>query len=275
MTYRIAATLQLLFFFFIAVFIFRPSDYQPEGSTDSPWPEYFHMPVLMLMLITVLNDGALIAIGYDNVVPSDTPAVWNLRVLFTIGSVLAAVACVSSLILLQILLNSGNEGSLFHMFGFSGLNMGQITASIYLKVSVSDFLTLFSARTGDQWFWSSAPARPVEIAAAIALSLSTIIACVWPMSYPDQVETEGLLLEPPRSLAVVIWLYCIVWWFVQDAAKVFVYDYLKSRNVFDINNTGVVVLPASTTHYIQSLDEEAARLLGNNSNSDKNDAGQA
>jgi hypothetical protein len=27
------------------------------------WPEYFHMPVLMLMLITALNDGTLIAIG--------------------------------------------------------------------------------------------------------------------------------------------------------------------------------------------------------------------
>ena len=28
------------------------------------------MPVLMLMLITLLNDGTLIAIGYDNVIPS-------------------------------------------------------------------------------------------------------------------------------------------------------------------------------------------------------------
>jgi H+-transporting ATPase len=29
------------------------------------WPRFFHMPVLMLMLITLLNDGTLISIGYD------------------------------------------------------------------------------------------------------------------------------------------------------------------------------------------------------------------
>ena len=38
-------------------------------DTDYPWPGFFHMPVLMLMLITLLNDGTLIAIGYDNVNP--------------------------------------------------------------------------------------------------------------------------------------------------------------------------------------------------------------
>ena len=64
-TYRIAATLQLLFFFFIAVFAFKPSDYQPDPNPDEvSWPTFFHMPVLMLMLITLLNDGTLIAIGY-------------------------------------------------------------------------------------------------------------------------------------------------------------------------------------------------------------------
>jgi H+-transporting ATPase len=85
-TYRIAATLQLLFFFFIAIFAFKPSDFEPEDQDDHVWPSFFHMPVIMLMMITLLNDGTLIAIGYDNVVPQDTPAVWNLRVLFTIGT---------------------------------------------------------------------------------------------------------------------------------------------------------------------------------------------
>ena len=28
---------------------------------------------MMLMLITLLNDGTLISIGYDNVVPNQTP----------------------------------------------------------------------------------------------------------------------------------------------------------------------------------------------------------
>ena len=57
-TYRISATLQLLIFFFIAVFAFKPIDYQPAVDPDSAdWPTFFHMPVIMLMLITLLNDG--------------------------------------------------------------------------------------------------------------------------------------------------------------------------------------------------------------------------
>ena len=56
-TYRIAATLQLLFFFFIAIFAYRPVDYEPEDQDDHYWPNFFHMPVIMLMLITLLNDG--------------------------------------------------------------------------------------------------------------------------------------------------------------------------------------------------------------------------
>ena len=78
--YRVAATLQLLFFFFVAVFAFPPNQYQPAGRGAGPvsevaseqpsqicnegiWPNYFKLPVIMLMLITVLNDGTLISIG--------------------------------------------------------------------------------------------------------------------------------------------------------------------------------------------------------------------
>ena len=38
----------------------------------------------MLMLITLLNDGTLISIGYDNVVPNPRPDKWNLRVSISI-----------------------------------------------------------------------------------------------------------------------------------------------------------------------------------------------
>lgn len=109
------------------------------------------MPVIMLMLITLLNDGTLIAIGYDNVEPPDTPTVWNLRVLFLVGIMLAGVACVSSLLLLKLSLESWQEGSFYQVIGLGGISYGQITTSIFLKVAVSDFLSLFSARAGEKW----------------------------------------------------------------------------------------------------------------------------
>ena len=148
-SYRIAATLQLLVFFFLAVIFFSPESYykangfamdenasgseyiniprqskfcpsgflrednrfaqiglnydelqaaetgcsniilpicsEEETGACEAWPAFFQMPVLMLMLITLLNDGALISIGYDVVAPSAHPEHWNLGRLFLVS----------------------------------------------------------------------------------------------------------------------------------------------------------------------------------------------
>ena len=263
LTYRIAATLQLLVFFFIAVFAFKPNEYMPHGWETNPdfydkheWPSFFKMPVLMLMLITLLNDGTLIAIGYDNAKARDNPEKWNLPVLYLVSSVLAAVSCLSSLVLLYLSLSSWEHGNVYQAFGIDGLAYGQITASIYLKVSISDFLTLFSARTGPDWFWTTAPAPILLGAGCLALTASTIIACVWPSSNPDNVPTLGLGRREPYPLAVYIWLYCIAWWFVQDACKVGTYYLLKKYNIFGYNDTGKLVMPESALKYIADNKEK-------------------
>jgi H+-transporting ATPase len=253
--YRIAATLQLLLFFFIAVFAFNPRDYMPPKDTkDFPdtfdWPIFFHVPVLLLMLITLLNDGTLIAIGYDRVVPLKTPEKWNKRVLFSVAGVLSIVALASSLLLLWMLLSSWQANSWLQHFGIGGLSFGEITTAIYLKVSISDFLTLFSSRTGGDWFWSTRPAPILLVAGFVALSSSTLVALFYPSSTVDGIFTLGLANRQP-ILALAIWGYCLVWWLVQDAAKVLLYQFLMAFNIFGINDTGIVVLPDSTRKYIE------------------------
>ena len=162
----------------------------------------------------------MIAIGYDRVSPEKVPEKWNLPVVFTIGSVLAAVACASSILLLWLALDSWKEGSVFQYMGLGGLSYGQVTTTVYLKVSVSDFLTLFSSRGGADWFWSTRPANILLMAATAALSCSTILACVWPSSYPDGIYALGLVRRKPYALFVYIWLYCIFWWVVQVSCTV-------------------------------------------------------
>eukprot|EP00475_Leptophrys_vorax_P025001 TRINITY_DN3479_c0_g3_i1.p1 TRINITY_DN3479_c0_g3~~TRINITY_DN3479_c0_g3_i1.p1 ORF type:complete len:960 (+),score=272.83 TRINITY_DN3479_c0_g3_i1:233-2881(+) len=238
--YRISATLQLLFFFFIATFAFHPSHYS-SGPKDA-FPDFFHMPVLMLMLITCLNDGTLIAIGYDHVTPAKTPMVWNLKAVFTIAAVLAGVACVSSLFLLWCLLDSWNPNGVFQAIGLPGISYGQVTTSIYLKVALSDFLTLFSSRTGGDWFWSARPANLLVGAFAVAISSSLAVSLAWPNAHPDKIETIGLAREQPYYLFAVIILYCLVWWLIQDAAKVFTSKLMHKYNTFGVNETGQVNL---------------------------------
>jgi H+-transporting ATPase len=254
--YRIAATLQLLFFFFIAVLVFHPSDYRqsPDEELENgiDWPEFFHMPVLMLMLITLLNDGTLITIAYDRAEASPTPNKWNLKVLFTISSVLGSVSCFSSLILLYFLLDSWDENGLMRSLGMKGVQYGQIITAIYLKVSVSDFLTLFSARTGPKFFWKVAPAPILLAGGSFALTLSSILAIFWPISELDGIQVEGL--QSNMGLFAFVWLFSLVFWGFQDVLKVLAYKWMHKTNFYNINGTGVMVLPESALKVIEEFD---------------------
>jgi hypothetical protein len=84
-----------------------------ERHVCQAWPAFFQLPVLMLMLITLLNDGALISVGYDHVVASPIPEQWNIIRLFIVATVMGAVAMGSSLLLLAAALDSNNPNGIF------------------------------------------------------------------------------------------------------------------------------------------------------------------
>jgi H+-transporting ATPase len=102
-------------------------------------------------------------------------------------------------------------------------------------VSISDFLTLFSCRTLDGPFWSSFPSPILLGAGCFALTLSTTIAVVFPMTHLDQIPVEGLGRAPPYLLALYVWIYCIVFWFIQDAVKVLAVRTMTKYNILGEN----------------------------------------
>jgi len=236
LTYRIAATLQLLTFFFIAVFAFKPQSYTFEGTPASDVPIFFSLPVIFLMIITVINDGTLISIGYDHAVPSKFPERWNLPVLFIVAIAIGSVACGSSLLLLHWCLDSSNPTGMFAMLGIDSLDYGHITCVMFLKVAVSDILSLFSSRTAHQFFFQKMPHKVLVICTSIALMASTTLALTWPCTTLDDVPVCGLAYHPYSLIALWVWLYCIVVFFIQDSFKVFVWRIILSFNLFNIKN---------------------------------------
>ncbi len=235
------------------------------------WEEasFFKIPVLLLMLITLLNDGTLISVGYDNAIPSQRPDKWNLKVVWLVSVVLGIIACGSNLLALWLALDSINEKGIMRRMGIPALPYAkvrarasqparqpchllrllpppwlalaphprpmhppptttttppphhhlQVTMLMYLKVSITDFLTLFSSRTVGP-FYSSRPGNLLLGGATLALTLSTILACAWPIGTLDGSYVEGLALGDYRLMPLWVWIFSIVCWFIQDAIKV-------------------------------------------------------
>jgi len=185
------------------------------------------------MLITLLNDGTLISIGYDRVKASPYPEKWDLPVLFVVSIVLGTVSCGSSLLLLWGCLDSWNPHGWFAAFGIGGVSYRHVTTLIYLKVSISDFLTLFSARCIGP-FWEIGPSPVLLGAGAFSLALSTTLAIAWPAATLDSIYLEGLGRHANQLLFLWVWLYCILCWLVQDFCKVICFKILYKYNIWGI-----------------------------------------
>ena len=88
----------------------------------------------------------------------------------------------------------------------------------YLKISISDFLTLFSARTRRP-FWERGLGKALGIAACFALGTSTIFALFW----GDFIIVKSdpmASLRHSKGAILATWMYCVLWWIAQDCVKV-------------------------------------------------------
>jgi hypothetical protein len=54
-------------------------------------------------------------------------------------------------------------------------------------------------------------------------------------SAPDGVPTIGMALHPPKILSLYVWIYCLIFFLIQDAAKVGTFKLLRKYNTFGIN----------------------------------------
>ncbi len=144
--YRISCTIQLLFFFFFALVAMEPNSANfygtqypfndPSSLTDDQLPYgysrsdlenawnggpsswtgcqidhnvAFTLPVLSLVVITILNDGTIITIAYDKVIPDNRPQSWDMVEVTIVSFLLAIVACLSSLTLLVLCMQSRGD----------------------------------------------------------------------------------------------------------------------------------------------------------------------
>ncbi|CAM9425488.1 unnamed protein product, partial [Ectocarpus sp. 12 AP-2014] len=123
---------------------------------------------------------------------------------------------------------SENDESVFAKSNMPVLSYSEVVTMMYLKISLSDFLSLFVARSPTWFFFAKAPGKPLIAAFVFAVGLSTILAVTWPLG-------DGASKIDAR-MAAVVWVYCLVWFLVQDAAKIATIRMMERSNQFDMGH---------------------------------------
>jgi H+-transporting ATPase len=184
--YRIAETLRVLFFMTLAILVFN----------------FYPVTAVMIVMIAVLNDGAILSIAYDNVHYKDKPEAWNMRLVLGISTVLGVIGVVAAFGLFYL----GER--VFH------LDHAHVQTLMYLKLSVAGHLTIFLTRTRGP-FWSIRPARVLWIAVLGTQMLATLIA------------VYGLFMTPLGwGWAGFVWVYALAWFLLNDRVKLLAYKIL-------------------------------------------------
>jgi H+-transporting ATPase len=184
--YRIAETLRVLLFMTLSILIFN----------------FYPLTAVMIVMLALLNDGAILSIAYDNVRYKDQPEAWNMRVVLGISTVLGIFGVVAAFGLFYL----GER--VFH------LDRDRIQTLMYLKLSVAGHLTIFLTRTRGP-FWSIRPAKILWIAVLGTQALATLIA------------VYGVFMHPLGwGWASFVWGYAIAWFLVNDRVKLLAYRIL-------------------------------------------------
>ena len=128
----------------------------------------FDLPVFVICLISILNDGTIMSIAYDAVVPSRQPTRWELPRTCAVAATIGGVGVISTFLLLYLARavpdhNGEYQPSFFHFFDLPQLADAQVQALIYLQLSIGGQATIFVART-TSYFFTEAPGCPLFMA---------------------------------------------------------------------------------------------------------------
>jgi H+-transporting ATPase len=195
--YRIAETLRVLFFMTLAILVFN----------------FYPLTAVMIVMLALLNDGAILSIAYDNVHYKDQPEAWNMRMVLGISTVLGVIGVVAAFGLFYL----GER--VFH------LDRAHIQTLMYLKLSVAGHLTIFLTRTRGP-FWSIRPAKILWGAVLGTQIVATLIA------------VYGLFMTPIGwGWAGFVWGYALLWFLLNDRVKLLAYrifDPVKAKPESDL-----------------------------------------
>ncbi|GAW03491.1 plasma-membrane proton-e [Lentinula edodes] len=178
------------------------------------WVYQFDFPPFMVLIIALLNDGTIMTLSVDRVLPSNTPDSWDLAEIFAYAVAYGLYLTLSTVILVVIIL----ESNFFqNKFGVTLLtspvdpNDEQLHAIVYLQVAIISQALIFVTRSHG-FFFMERPSFALMGAFCVAQLISSIIAAYGNWGFTDMHGISGGWIG-------IVWVWNIVWFIPLDWIK--------------------------------------------------------
>ncbi|KAI6038014.1 plasma membrane H+-transporting ATPase [Pisolithus marmoratus] len=192
--YACAVTIRIVVCFAILAFAFR-----------------YDFPPFMVLIIALLNDGTIMTLSVDRVLPSMTPDSWDLAEIFSYAIAYGLYLTASTIALVAIILKT----SFFHdKFGVTSPTSStdpQLHMIVYLQVAIISQALIFVTRSHG-FFFLERPSYALMGAFCIAQLVSSIIAAYADWGFTDIQTISGGWIG-------IVWVWNIIWFIPLDWIK--------------------------------------------------------
>ncbi|CAE6405720.1 unnamed protein product, partial [Rhizoctonia solani] len=179
----------------------------------------FDFPPFMVLIIALLNDGTIMTLSVDRVLPSNTPDAWDLAEIFAFAVAYGLYLTLSTIVLVIVILETNFFENKFGVAlqseadanGRKDHNDRQLHMIVYLQVAMISQALIFITRSHG-FFFMERPSTALLGAFAIAQLVSSIIA-----AYADWGFTE--IHSISGGWIGIVWVWNIVWFFPLDWIK--------------------------------------------------------
>ncbi|KAF9979015.1 plasma membrane H+-ATPase [Actinomortierella ambigua] len=187
----------------------------------------FDFPPFMVLILAILNDGTILTISKDRVVPSQHPNHWDLKEIF-VSAIAYGVYLSASTLAFFAVIHHTNFFTNMGLNGFGGdANHFQLHSIIYLQVSTLSQALIFVTRS-QGLSYVERPSLILMCAFVLAQLIATFIAVYANWGF-TQIEGCGW------GWALAVWVWNIVWYLPLDFIKFGLQWFFKPTNLQSIN----------------------------------------
>ncbi len=189
--YRIAETIRIIIFMTLSIVIF----------------EFYPITSMMIILLALLNDLPILMIATDRTKMYKKPVRWDMREMLVLSSWLGIAGVLSSFLLFWVAMEVMQLPEIY------------VQTMFFVKMVVAGHNTIFNTRT-DEWFFKKPwPSGKLFWASQLTAATGTVIG----------VYGFGFMEPMGWFMAILIWIYALVWFVFNDAVKVAVVKYYRKK----------------------------------------------